>query len=1827
MVLVKERSLRSSISFILSFIIFGVLISSANAVTHDQSRTVVLGGKMYIATNVWNASTSSSENKVWVYDGSNTPTSIKDFGTSSVSGLYGLGNKIVALLYESSSYVFYVYDPSESSWGDAISIGTMYPSYFTEFSEKLYFSNYTSNAYSLYSFDGTTVSALKSFDQYFTFITTYNSKLYLGSNSRLYSYDGSSFTDEAELSSNVNRSVNFNNKLYFTLWSSESDSYRILSYDGSSIVNVLDIGKSYPEGLVVVGSKLYYSAYNSSSSNYTLYAFDGSATSQAANISQYPNNLTAYKGRLIFSTWDMNASEEVIKEYDGTNINNLASAASPPSKATDLVSSDASTYLNSFQVMNGILYYLKGASSIWKYEIQSIAFASGYPFASNISTTTLDLFVSATADGTAYYIVLADGSSAPTSAQVKAGTDSGGSSSNVIKSGSSIVQTSPYSTTISLSGLTLGTAYDIWLVSEDDQDNLQSTPDSINVSTTSSAVGTFASGYPNVTIGSAGTSATLKVKSGSTATLYYVVLANQAATPSSNDVKNGTGKAGSTAIIGSGSTTLTSDQETSVSITGLTASTEYDIYVVLGVSDGGHHETLQSNATRVDISTDVTPAAFASGYPSVGNEGTTSFTVKVKFDDGGTSYFVVLADGSTRPDTTKIKAGQDASGNAATASGKMIFSANVENTKEVTNLTTGLSYDVWVTAEDSNGNLTTAKKADVTTLAKPKIITVKQDGSGDHATIGDAINAASSATADTILVYDGTYTENINYGGKNLVLKSQNGPQKTIITPSNNGLAIVWFYNGEPATAKLVGFTLTGGGDLQGSAINIDPTTGGVSSNPSIENCIITASKGYPVRFFNSSTTIKNTVLHDNTGDGVFYFDTYTISTYPGIINCTIVNNSGYGIRNAKTYRPAISNSIIWGNSLGGAFGNLNITYSIVQGGYTGTGNKNSDPLFVSSTDFDITNYSPAIGSGTVTGAPIADLVNTSRGSPPDMGAYENALSRPLTDTVIPIVNYVREGLSGNDSYAGSSTQLSVHWNGSDAASGIGKYEYAIDDVVGENSGGVLGWTSAGSDTSVIAKGLTLTEGNQYFVSVRATDKLGNVSNIVTSDGVIIDLTAPTIGSVLHGSGSHLSWLGDTSSVTTSWSGFADGASGIKEYEVMIRDSTSKTNETDWVIVPDSLISHTFTDLDLDNNSQYFLKARASDKVGNISSVVESGLFQVDSEDPTVTTLLEVFGGPQFWGSNIDIDWFGPNNEITHLWKGADNGEILHYNFSIGTAEQTNEIRDRNVGLDTTFISSSDSTFFENFEEGKVYFSYIQVKDKAGNLSELIASDGFELDNLSPISGEVIDGDGEDLDISTSMTSITVSWKGFDDVDSGIDHYLVSLGKEPGEDDVQSEIEVSDNEFVNITGLNLKHGETYYSSVVAVDLVGNASEKVTSNGFAVDEYPGPPTVTNVSFGNDSFLSLVSDEKLVFHFSEPIDTNVEVTIASSQGADPSYGQSESQDSLIVNLKHPLISLDTIFITLSDFSDLSGRVAEDTVLTFYTELLGDYNHDLSVDIADLATLASRWSSQDFTFELGPVSGEAPHFIPQPDGVYNLRDIMAYTRMWRWNRGSSNVLNFNRSIVGDDVDVSYVDKNLNIIVSESAMAGQLAFRASSNETFLSLPEEKSGEIILLSHSEPALKESVIDFAYLKGEGNRLFILPVEHGREASTINMSYVFYNSEGNISSEGIKTIDIIPLPAEFVLDQNYPNPFNPTTRIEYGLPINSDINLTIYDLLGQEVRTLISKDYRQAGYHNSIWDARDKRGQIVSAGVYIYRLSARGDDGKNFALTKKMILLK
>jgi hypothetical protein len=96
---------------------------------------------------------------------------------------------------------------------------------------------------------------------------------------------------------------------------------------------------------------------------------------------------------------------------------------------------------------------------------------------------------------------------------------------------------------------------------------------------------------------------------------------------------------------------------------------------------------------------------------------------------------------------------------------------------------------------------------------------------------------------------------------------------------------------------------------------------------------------------------------------------------------------------------------------------------------------------------------------------------------------------------------------------------------------------------------------------------------------------------------------------------------------------------------------------------------------------------------------------------------------------------------------------------------------------------------------------------------------------------------------------------------------------------------------------------------------------------------------------------------------------------------------------------------------------------------------------------------------------------------------------------------------------------------------------------------------------------------------------------------------------------------LPSTLNVKLHQNHPNPFNPTTRLRYNLYKNTDVKITIYDIMGREVRTLI--DNRQsAGNKSVMWDATNDLGQRVSAGMYLYRISA-----EEFVKVKKMLLIK
>lgn len=126
-------------------------------------------------------------------------------------------------------------------------------------------------------------------------------------------------------------------------------------------------------------------------------------------------------------------------------------------------------------------------------------------------------------------------------------------------------------------------------------------------------------------------------------------------------------------------------------------------------------------------------------------------------------------------------------------------------------------------------------------------------------------------------------------------------------------------------------------------------------------------------------------------------------------------------------------------------------------------------------------------------------------------------------------------------------------------------------------------------------------------------------------------------------------------------------------------------------------------------------------------------------------------------------------------------------------------------------------------------------------------------------------------------------------------------------------------------------------------------------------------------------------------------------------------------------------------------------------------------------------------------------------------------------------------------------------------------------------------------------------------------------------NTMFAKYLF----NNLANPSLPTLVATKeVPYSFVLPQNFPNPFNPTTTILYQLPATSKVSIKIYNVLGQEVRTLVNK-VQNAGPQTIVWNSRNNAGQSVSSAVYFYRIEVTPIAGKgnSFSDVKKMIFLK
>jgi hypothetical protein len=125
---------------------------------------------------------------------------------------------------------------------------------------------------------------------------------------------------------------------------------------------------------------------------------------------------------------------------------------------------------------------------------------------------------------------------------------------------------------------------------------------------------------------------------------------------------------------------------------------------------------------------------------------------------------------------------------------------------------------------------------------------------------------------------------------------------------------------------------------------------------------------------------------------------------------------------------------------------------------------------------------------------------------------------------------------------------------------------------------------------------------------------------------------------------------------------------------------------------------------------------------------------------------------------------------------------------------------------------------------------------------------------------------------------------------------------------------------------------------------------------------------------------------------------------------------------------------------------------------------------------------------------------------------------------------------------------------------------------------------------------------------------------------VGMPYISSAPDLGAFESGDTVTTFVPLisqrvPSKLYLAQNYPNPFNATTIISYNIPFNTFVNLSIYNIRGQKIITLVN-ECQNPGLKNVKWLGKDSKGNHLSSGIYIYRMVTN----KNI-LSKRMLLLQ
>ena len=331
-------------------------------------------------------------------------------------------------------------------------------------------------------------------------------------------------------------------------------------------------------------------------------------------------------------------------------------------------------------------------------------------------------------------------------------------------------------------------------------------------------------------------------------------------------------------------------------------------------------------------------------------------------------------------------------------------------------------------------------------------------------------------------------------------------------------------------------------------------------------------------------------------------------------------------------------------------------------------------------------------------------------------GNATNSNGQTVVDTTPPSAPpAVRDGTGADIAYTSSTTQLSANWDAStDAESGISGYQYAVGTTAGGTQ--TVNWTSLGNVTTITKTGLSLTNGQTYFFSVKAVNGAGLTGSATNSNGQKVDTTAPSAPpAVRDGTGTDISTTNSATQLSANWDASTDAESGISGYQYAIGTTAGGTQTVNWTSLG-NVTTVTKTGLSLTVGQTYYFSVKAVNGAALTGTATNSnGQTVVDSTPPSAPPAVRD-------GTGTDISTTSSTTQLSANWDASTDVEsgISGYQYAIGTtAGGTQTVNWTSLANVTTVTQTGLS-----LSVGQTYYFSVQAVNGAGLTGSATNSNG-----------------------------------------------------------------------------------------------------------------------------------------------------------------------------------------------------------------------------------------------------------------------------------------------------------------------------------------------------------------------------------------------------------------------------------------------------------------------------------------------------------------------